>query len=168
MVKTIISGSLWHLLAVVVCVSLAGCAFSPQVVHHSFEFDFIADSPNSELLDYRYGNSKNPVARNSEWKRSQGRSDQQSGTTGNLARGDDLFVKWRDKITGHVYEETVDLRNRLPADMTDCRIHFLVKGPQLYVYLITPTKRAKGEPPNGPKMYDDLKTLTIYPDQPKL
>ena len=86
-----------------------------------------------------------------------------------MLRGDFLYVKWRIKSTGMVYEDTVDLRNRLPADIKDHRVTFIIRGPQLYVYLIPPEgrKRAKGKPPNGPRMYEDLDTVTIYPDQPK-
>ena len=86
-----------------------------------------------------------------------------------MLRGDFLYVKWRIKSTGMVYEDTVDLRNRLPADIKDHRVTFIIRGPHLYVYLIPPEgrKRAKGKPPNGPRMYEDLDTVTIYPDQPK-
>jgi len=84
-----------------------------------------------------------------------------------MLRGDFLYVKWRIKSTGQVYEDTVDLRRRLPADITDHRIHFIVKGPQLYVYLITPERRPPDMPPNGPRPYQYLKTITIYPDQAK-
>jgi hypothetical protein len=59
--------------------------------------------------------------------------------------GDDLYVKWRIKSTGEIYEDTVDLRNRLPEDMHRQRIRFVVWGPQLYVYLISP-KRKDGCP----------------------
>ena len=156
----------WLLLSLTV-ISLIACTTTPKLVFHSFEFDFIYDSPDAELLDYRYGNSKNPAARNSEWMLSQGKSKQQSGTGGLMLRGDDLYVKWRSRSTGHIYEDTVDLRNRLPADIANCRILFLVRGPQLYVYLVTPQKRSQDEAPNGPRMYHDLKTLTIYPDQQK-
>lgn len=81
--------------------------------------------------------------------------------------GNDLYVKWRLRNTGEVFEETVDLKSRLPADMKGCRIYFMVRGSQLYVYLITPERRAKSEPPNGPDKWSYLRTLTLYPDQPK-
>jgi hypothetical protein len=64
-------------------------------------------------------------------------------------------------------EETVDLRYRLPRDITDHRVYFIVRGPQLYVYLISPERRPPDMPGNGPRVYSHLKTTTIYPDQPK-
>jgi len=136
-------------------------------VDHSFSFDAITDSPDAELLDYRYGDSKQRPTRNPEYLRQEGRSIQRGGISGEMLRGDFLYVKWRIKSTGQVYEDTVDLRRRLPADITDHRIHFIVKGPQLYVYLITPERRPPDMPPNGPRPYQYLKTITIYPDQAK-
>lgn len=63
-----------------------------------------------------------------------------------MPRGDTLYVKWRIKASGAVHEDTVDLRKRMPSDITDHRIHFVVKGPQLYVYLISPQPNPKGWP----------------------
>jgi hypothetical protein len=44
----------------------------------------------------------------------------------------------------------------------------MIKGPQLYVYLIPPEskKRPPGAPPVGPRMYRDLDVKTIYPEEP--
>lgn len=100
-----------------------------------------------------------------------------------MLRGDFLYVKWRLKQTGEVYEDTVDLKSRLPADITDHRIHFVIRGPQLYVYLISPErlnpnpcpsqealrKLAKTEAPGDRifRMYCNLKITTLYPDQTK-
>jgi len=54
--------------------------------------------------------------------------------------GDSLYVKWRIKSTSEVYDDTVDLKSRLPEDIANNRIHFIIKGSQLYVYLITPER----------------------------
>ncbi|MBN8474840.1 hypothetical protein [Sulfuritalea sp.] len=152
----------WLITAIAVVV-LAGCANAQELVSHGFAFDFIDDSPDAELIDYRYGTS---YYGRSE-RASLGRVGQQSGIFGEIRRGDDLYVKWRLKATGAVFEETVDLKSRLPTDIKGSRIYFMVRGPQLFVYLITPEKRAKDEPPNGPARTQYLKTLTIYPDTPK-
>ena len=45
------------LLVVVTSVLLAGCVGNAGLVRHGFAYDFIDDSPEAELLDYRYGNS---------------------------------------------------------------------------------------------------------------
>lgn len=83
-----------------------------------------------------------------------------------MLRGDFLYVKWRNERTGQVYEDTVDLRQRLPADIAKHRIHFIIKGPQLYVYLISPEPRPPNMPVNGPRMYRNLKSTLIYPGKP--
>jgi len=151
------------LITALVAVTLAACASTPAVVSHGFGFDFISDSPDAELLDYRYGTSYYGKSE----RQSMGRVGQQTAIFGAIRKGDDLYVKWRLKSTGEVFEETVDLKSRLPADIKGSRIYFLVRGPQLYVYLITDQKRAKDESPNGPSKWSSFRTLTIYPDLPK-
>jgi hypothetical protein len=84
-----------------------------------------------------------------------------------MLRGDDLYVKWRSRTTGELFEDTVDLRKRLPRDITGQTVYFAVKGPQLYVYLVSQERRASSEPPNGPRMYHHLKVTTVYPDGAK-
>ena len=79
-----------------------------------------------------------------------------------------MYVKWRIKSTGQIHEDTVDLRSRLPRDIKDHRIYFVIKGEQLYVYLISPQRRAADLPPNGPEMYQHRVVKTIYPDQAKI
>lgn len=148
------------LFVVLVLAVVQGCAGSSEYVSHGYEFDFLSDSREAELLDFRYGASK--YGRSA--KESLGKISQGGGVFGEIRRGDDLHVQWRLKSTGEVFEDTVDLKHRLPADIERCTIYFMVRGPQLYVYLITPKRRAPDEPRNGPKAYSSLKTLTIYPD----
>src|SRR5262245_55458685 len=93
---------------------LVACATDGQVVDHSFEFDMRDDNQNAEVLDYRYCTSKILAAGNREENRRQGISRQMASIHGEILRGDSLYVKWRDKSTGQVHEETVDLRQRLP------------------------------------------------------
>ncbi len=145
--------------------TLAGCT-GQRVVNHSFGFDIRNSNPRVEVLDYRYGDSKLPV-RAPEWVVKEGKPMYFDGVTGAMLVGDFLYVKWRLMATGDVYEDTVDLRNRLPANIKDHRVYFDIKGPQLYIYLISPERRPPETPPNGPHMYDYLIVKTIYPDQPK-
>ena len=151
------------LASVLVLAALAACA--ARVVDHAFAINAVEESPGIEILDYRYGESKLPTASNPEELRKQGRSPQAASIQGPMRRGDFLYVKWRMKTTDQVYEDTVDLRKRLPANMEDDTVYFIVKGPQLYVYLITPQRRDPDTPPNGPAVYASRKTITIYPDQ---
>ena len=113
--------------------SLAACATGPEVVDHAFGFDMRRDNQeNVEILNYRYGDSKLPVRANEERVKA-GDTFGFQGVHGPMLRGSSLYVKWRIKTKGEVYEDTVDLRKRLPADITDCRIHFIIHGSQLYV-----------------------------------
>ncbi len=75
--------------------------------------------------------------------------------------GESLYVKWRNKNTGQIYEDTVDLKKLLPRNIENHRIYFIVKDKQLFVYLITPNKRLPTEELNGPKVYNSLKTITL-------
>lgn len=154
------------LVAFVALLVASGCANEPKVVNHAFTFDVGEDSPDVDLLDYRYGDSRLPGTSNSERLREEGRAPLNTNVNGPMRQGDSLFVKWRVKSSGTVFEETVDLRRRLPPDISGHRIYFLIKGPQLYVYLIPPDskKRPAGAPPNGPRGYRDLDVKTIYPD----
>jgi hypothetical protein len=145
--------------------ALSACAATPQLVDHAFTFDVISDSPDIELLDYRYGDSKFPAARNPENMRAIGTAPQRVNIRGEMRKGDSLYVKWRVKTTAQVYEETVDLRHRLPADITGYRVYFTLNSSRLYIYLISPERRPPEMPPNGPRAYRHLKIVTLYPDQ---
>ena len=109
--------------------TLSACATGPKLVDHAFEFDVRTDSPDIEILDYRYS-TRTPA----DWMRKLGKTPQSDGINGFFPRGDDLFVKWKIKTTGEVFEQTVDLKN---IDVTKQRINFVIEGPQLYVLLIS-------------------------------
>jgi len=142
---------------------LSACAAGPRLVNHAFGFDARIDSPTYEVLAYRYGDGKG-VARSSDNAiRNFGQSPQVTSIGGPMPLGDTLYVKWRDKTTGDTYEDTVDLRSLLPRDMTNQRIHFVVNGPQLYVYLIDPVPRPKDWPVAGPRKYQNEKVRQVYP-----
>ena len=147
--------------------ALAACAGGPDVVNHTFEFNALRDSPGVEILDHRYGDSKFPGASNSDEMLKLGKPLQRTAITGAMKRPDSLYVKWRVLAENKVYEDTVNLRKRLPRDITGHTVLFVVQGPQLYVYLVSPERRPADIAPNGPRRYDDRKVTTIYPDQPK-
>ena len=152
-------------LALIMAYALTGCAATPDIVDHAFSFNTRYDDQNAAVLDYRYGASRLPVQA-PEAAVKEGTGLLSTNVNGPMLRGDSLYVKWRDERTGQVYEDTVDLRQRLPAEMTSYRIHFIVKGRQLYVYLISPEPRPQNMAGTGPRMYRDLKSTLIYPDKP--
>ena len=146
---------------------VSACDAEPEVVDHSFGFDALIDSPGIRILDHRYGDSKFPGASNPEHMLKLGEPLQRTGISGPMRRPDSLYVKWLVRSENKTYEDTVDLRKRLPRDIRDLKVYFVVLGPQLHVYLIYPGSREPGAPPNGPVTYRNLKVVTIYPDQPK-
>jgi hypothetical protein len=163
----------------ILCLALSvGCATGPSLVNHSFSFDARWDSPDIEILEYRYGD--NPMTRTPNYRAKDGGIRQSLGVNGPFPRGDSLYVKWKLKSSGAVHEDTVDLRERLPRDMTNHRIYFVVDGHQLRVFLISPEKvsgrcpadRALAARTMEPRdrvfrLYCDRQITTIYPDKPK-
>jgi hypothetical protein len=165
--------------------TFAGCAFGPDRPNHHFSFDAGIESPEIEVLDYQYGNSKLHSASNPDYLRAEGKSLQGTNIYGSMLRGDFLYVKWRIRSTGQIYEDRVDLRHRLPSDLTGFRIHFVIRGAQLYIYLISP-KRVTGRCPyttfeESTKviktldphdtvlfMYCYREVTQVYPDQPTI
>lgn len=118
------------------------------------------------MLDYQYGDAAHFETGAERERVALGQVFVRVGVSGVMARGDTLYVKWRDKHSHHVYQDSVYLKNRLPRDITDLRIHFLIKGPQLYVYLIYPGLKEASVPKGPVRMYQDQKQVQIYPDLP--
>jgi len=108
------------------------------MVRHSFSFNTIVDSPGAEVLDYQYGGSGLFGMHANKDKVRLGKVFPAWSTSGVMPKGEFLYVKWRLKSSDQVYEDKVDLTTRLPADITDYGIHFVIRGPQLFVYLIPP------------------------------
>lgn len=132
-------------------------------INQTFSFD-MRENRDIKLLDYFYGIPECPAIRNSELMRSRGDSPQIESQMGFFRRAHELYVKWRVISSGKEYQEIIDLRNRLPRDMTNHEIHFSIQASQLYVYLIVPEPRPPDLLPKGPRATQHLKTLVIYPD----
>lgn len=146
--------------------TLSACVTGPTMVFHSFAFDAVDDSPDIEVLDYQYGSDKLFATSADRYFVSIGQVFPRWYTGGAFPRGDMLYVKWRIKESGQIYEDKVDLKTRLPEKIENCIVYFVIKGKQLYVYLITPEKRPASLPPGPLKIYAYLKHYQIYPDQP--
>src|SRR5438094_6545806 len=78
---------------------LVACASGAELVDHSFGFNAVEDSSDVQILDYRYGTSKQPGASNIDELRKEGRSFQATSITADMVRGDSLYVKWKIKNT---------------------------------------------------------------------
>ena len=144
--------------------ALVGCASGPRLVNHSFGFDAVADSPDIDVLDYQYGHSQTPGTKMPDWAKSSTGKSGGTSTTGEMPVGQNLYVKWRIKLSGEVFEDSVDLRSRLPKDIAGHRLYFLIKGRQLHVYLISPRLRPSSFPAVGPMKYHYYQAYVIYPD----
>jgi hypothetical protein len=139
------------------------CASGPAVVDHAFGFDARVDSPGIEILDYRYGE----FFKNSPVFRDQGLIPQSGNNNGPMPLGDTLTVKWRIKATGQEFEDTVNLKPRLPANMERQRVYFVVQDTQLHVYLTDlTTHKPASMPIVGPFRVQSYVTRQIYPDAP--
>ncbi len=142
-----------------------GCATRSEMVNHQFKFDAISDSPGIAVLDYQYGTTAQPGARPAPFELRQDHIGQQTSVSGDMVRGDFLYVKWKIKNTGEVLEDRVDLKHLEPENIEGCIVYFVVKDRQLYVYLITPEKNPAGWPQYSPPGYTHLKTYQLYPKQ---
>lgn len=123
------------------------------------------DNPDVQVLDYWYGQSeKDTLIRMPAFRIKQGIPNQADSSAGLTERGDYLFVKWKDKKTGDIFDEKADLRYRLPNDITDTKVYFIVKENKLFVYLVTYKPKAPDEVAVGPSKYWDSKNYLIYPN----
>ena len=134
----------------------------PQMVDHAFGFDARVDSKDSEVLAYRYGPGNTPQTREPFWRDQIG-SSQSSNTNGVMPLGETLYVKWRTKSTNEVFEDLVNLKPLLSADMHRQRIYFVVQAKQLFIYRIEPLTRPPEWPIVGPRKFQNEKAHQIYP-----
>jgi hypothetical protein len=113
---------------------MTGCNSKPVKVDHHFSFDY---NPKVEVLNYQYGDPAHGDHA-PEWQLAKGHISQGTSIHGHIYLADYLYVKWRVLPDGPVYEDRVDLKRKLPSDMTDQHVYFFIEGPQLNIYLISP------------------------------
>lgn len=126
---------------------LNACATSLSQPWHAFSFDGKFDKwgDKVDLLEYQYGDRYAMTHRTARAD-ARGLGDGVS-INGPMPVGDFLYVKWRSKATGEIFEDRVNLRGRLASNMYQHRITFVIDGRQLFVYLVTPTTKHESEPP---------------------
>jgi len=152
------------LVGVLLVSALSACA-AQHIEFHSFGFDIRRSTPAVEVLNYRYGTSNSPGTRAPAWLVAEGKTFGVDGIGGSIPVGETLYVKWRIKDTWEVFEETVDLKSRLPSNIEDHKIYFDIKGSQLYVYLVSMNvPRPADSPLTGPRIFRHLVIRTLYPD----
>ena len=134
-----------------------------EKVLYSVEFDTRFGEQNSTVLDYRYMRDSQVLMAPFPAELNGGKGMFASGQAQWMLHGTSLYVKWRDDATGTVHENTVDLHERLPQDMSRKAIHFTVKGAQLSVYVIFSSEPSDVPPAEQPFFAKDVKSLKIYP-----
>lgn len=144
--------------------ALTACASGPSMVDHAFGFDARMDSPGFLILDYRYGTSAMPSTTAERSIKNYGSSPQSGSINGGMPLGDTLYVKWQDKATEQVFEDTVNLKPLLPFSMYRKRIYFVVQRSRLNIYLSDLTSpKPYGTPIVGPFKIQSYITQQIYP-----
>lgn len=126
-----------RLALLLIALLLASCEGGSKISAHSFSFDGWLDgwAQSTELLEFRYGDSSHLVQR-----RSDSGLESRFDVWAEMPVAEFLYVRWRLKDAGAVIEERVDLRERLPQDMRDHEVTFVIDGKQLYVYVVTPVE----------------------------
>lgn len=149
----------WSRLAAVLLLAalsvMAGCATDPsnspatnvnnnqKLVAHAFSFNGWNDkwAQKVDLLAYSYGDQYRAVQR--EVKNGEQTLGYSSSVNGGMPVGEFLYVKWRVKETGEEVEERVDLSSRLPANMFNLELTYVIDGRQLYIYIVTKAPKPK-------------------------
>lgn len=142
----------------------SACSGSGDYVDHGFEFNAISDSPGIQIIDFKYGDGTAHGTQNPPQLVKEGRSLQRMAVYGHMPRPDSLYVRWRIASEGRTYEDTVDLRNRLPRDLAGSKVYFMIRGAQLEVYFISKEPRRPGDPVVGPSMFHHRKVVRLYPE----
>jgi hypothetical protein len=111
--------------------------------YYTFSFDTKSDAkkfdvPDADIIDYSYGDCAARELCTDPYFSRIGQTEGSQNATGYYARGRSLYVKWEVKGSGKIYEDRVDLRKRLPRNMSNSVFHFVVDGPQLYVFVVPP------------------------------
>lgn len=155
---------------------LCGCVSGSRLVHHQFTFDGRNDgwAAKIDLLEYSYGDKYRQVRDSLEhrddslYKGSSSLSPSK-GVGGPMPVGEFMYVKWRIKATGEVFEDRVDLRNRLPRDMKNQGLTFVIDGRQLYLYVVTTEPKRPFDSPPILKTVESRTYVTyeIYPSLTK-
>jgi hypothetical protein len=136
--NTMVRRTLFGILA---ALALQGCATGPRLVDHNFSFDgwydgwYSGPDSNVQLQEYSYGDQYHMVR--DKAKPGDARIPPRTSVSGPMPVGEFLYVRWRLKDSGEMVEHRVDLRDRLPRDMKDQRVSFVIDGKDLYVYLVT-------------------------------
>jgi hypothetical protein len=155
------------LLALALGIALVACATGPKMVSHGFNFDGWNDgwAKKVDLLAFSYGDQYRETREESKDGKGIG---YRSSIFGPMPVGEFLYVKWRLIDSGEVIEKRVELKDRLPADMTGKELTFVIDGRDLYVYVVTAKRKPSyGAPPLSRTWRSNFnETYEIFPGTP--
>lgn len=147
--------------SILVCV---GCASNNNYSRYAFELYPRRDSPNADLLGYKYGAGNFVGSSLPHEGRNNVPYDFPLGVTNFWPPASQLYVKWRSKIDDQIYERTVDLTNRMPARIGEaCLVTFLVNHDQLRIFLIAMNRRDSGPRGQYTNTFKGRLHAEIYP-----
>lgn len=143
---------------------LSACAATGGRVFHSFAFDAQRDSPDVEVLGYKIWGSAGTIDRSRDVAiDGPGRVSQYSAIGGVLPRPEYLYFKWRIKSSGEIFEVTVDLKERLPSNISGSRIFIWIDSTRLNIFLITQKLRPADWPVYKVLERNPHQAYLIYP-----
>src|SRR5262245_23100177 len=103
------TAGMWRV-AALAALLLGACATGSRYPYHSFGFDLSSDGQDAVMLDYRYGTSRQVSISASPTFAGKGYRAQSVAQP--MPRGEYVYLKWQSGK--QAYEDTIDLRNRLP------------------------------------------------------
>jgi hypothetical protein len=118
---------------------IQACAVTTVPEWHSFEFDAVFEMNDIEIVDFRYGNGPAFPIRTRCMPVSEREDKCLQGTSANLLTeiGETLWVKWKIKSSGLVFEDTIEIKKLLPKSINGMTIFFIIRDKQLSLYLNT-------------------------------
>ena len=135
-----------------------------------YEVEYSSD-PNfrnkadTEILGFRFGPPEDSgFARDiATWEYSKDRIPQRGLVGGYMKVRTSVWAKWRSTADGQIHEATAEFGNKLPRDMTDCRIFFTTYSNKLTVYLVTAERGDTfTDPDRMPSQARQFKTVVLF------
>jgi hypothetical protein len=146
---------------------LAGCAtgYTGSTVAHGFEFHAGLDSPDIEVIAYRYGSPIDTIGGRIV-RTAQDTKDGKDHTivSAEMPVGKELYVKWRIKATGQVLEETANLEAAWKRSMEGWILYFWVNKDKLQVYVMSSRSQRDYFTFEQGQQVDDYERVAKLPD----
>jgi hypothetical protein len=142
-----------------------GCAVGPKKALHGFSYDAVFEMENVEIVDLRYGSGPSfpPRTRCVPVREDGAKCIQRMAATLLPEVAETLWVKWKLKSSGEVFEDTISLTKWHPYISDGMNIFFVIREKQLSLYLDTRQPRPAGWPRYPNVRQDYFKVYQLYP-----